>query len=150
MSEFSLRWSFRTDVEAIQELGGFSADAIGASKVTPQNLSSFLNRPHIGVTVAEHRDKVCGYVLYELLTNRIYLRDVRVAQPHRRKGLGTKMVGYLKDKLVGNRKRIEAFVSDQHTDAHLFLRAQGFLGSIVKRKSHRDIEMYQFRFDRPV
>jgi ribosomal-protein-alanine N-acetyltransferase len=97
------------------------------------------NRNSIGV-VAEHREKIVGYAVYELLKDRVNVLNFAVHEDVQRRRVGTQMIQYLKRKLTSStRSRLAFTVRDSNTPAHLFLRASGFRAVNVLRGFYTDM-----------
>jgi ribosomal-protein-alanine N-acetyltransferase len=76
--------------------------------------------------VAEHENRVVGYMLYELWKTRINLLNFAVIPDHRRRGVGTQMISKLLGKLDPKRRnKLLVEVSEYLTRAHLFFAAVG-------------------------
>jgi ribosomal-protein-alanine N-acetyltransferase len=84
-------------------------------------------RNHIGI-VAESDDRVIGYLIYDRnRKDRIGIIKCAVHPRARRSGAGSKLVGYLTDKLSHQRSAtIVVDVSERRVPAQLFFRACGF------------------------
>lgn len=125
-----MRWMIRRDlpeVLAIEE----------ESFAYPWDEATFIQhqrrRNCIGM-VAEHDDRVVGFMVYELDKRRIHLIDFAVASECWRQGVGTTMVDTLKRKLSTQRRtRIVLEVSEYNTRAQLFFRACGLRAEAVLR-----------------
>jgi ribosomal-protein-alanine N-acetyltransferase len=77
--------------------------------------------------VAEHEDRVVGFMVYALFKTRIHVLNFAVAETHRRCGVGSQMVAKLMAKLhPRRRRRIVLEVRESNLPAQLFFRSQGF------------------------
>lgn len=86
--------------------------------------------------VAEHQDRVVGFMVYELQKNRIHVLNFAVAADFRRKGVGRQMVNNLISKLVTRktrRNRVVLEVTETNLAAQLFFREFGFRAISVLR-----------------
>jgi len=84
--------------------------------------------------VAEHEDRVVGFMVYELNKTRIHLLNLAVAEAeeYRRRGIGSQMVAKLIGKLSPDRRtRITLEVSETNLTAQLFFRNLGFRAVVV-------------------
>jgi len=87
------------------------------------------SREHIGM-VAEHGDKVAGFMVYELRKYSIGIKDFVVHPACRRSGVGGQMIAKLIGKLSAHRRvTIDAAVRESELDFLLFLRSCGFLAT---------------------
>lgn len=83
---------------------------------------------------AKHKDRVVGFMVYELYRDRIDLLRIAVHPKWRRYGVGRRLVGELVQKLVKRKKtRICIPVRERNLAAQNALRAMGFRGTGVLR-----------------
>lgn len=77
-------------------------ETYGAAVPTPVYLATFLERPQNIVLVAKSGDEVVGglvaYVLekFERERSEVYIYDLAVAEPHRRRGIARQLIDQLK------------------------------------------------------
>lgn len=96
--------------------------------------------------VADKGSHVLGFMVYELLPQRINVLRFAVHPDHRRQQVGRQLIDKLKYKLSSHRRtRIDFRVREANLPAQLFLRAMGFLAVEVLR----DTEEYLFRYKLP-
>ncbi len=89
--------------------------------------------------VAEHEDRVVGFMIYELHKTRIHLLNFSVAPEYQRRGVGSQMVAELIAKLSTQRRsRIMLEVRETNLAAQLFFRACGFRSVSVLRSFYED------------
>ena len=89
--------------------------------------------------LAEHEDRVVGYMVYELDKRRIRILNLAVAANCRRRRVGTQMVSKLIGKLSARRRtQLIAEVRETNVAAQLFFRDAGFRAVSVLRKHYRD------------
>jgi ribosomal-protein-alanine N-acetyltransferase len=89
--------------------------------------------------VAEHGDRVVGFMIYELHKSKLQLLNFAVAPQLRRAGIGRQMVAKLVSKLSSHRRtRIVLAVRETNLDAQLFFRVQGFRATEVLREHFAD------------
>lgn len=101
--------------------------------------------------VAELNECIVGYAVYELGKESIYCAALVVPVALRRRGIGAALVRKLKSKISGHRRRTLFFdVPDSNLDAHLFLKAQGFIcEDIVRNWDSTDVtDLYRFVWER--
>lgn len=106
--------------------------------------------------VAEHEDRVVGFMIYELYKNRIHVLNFAVDSEYRRRGVGSQMVAKLIAKLSSQRRnRILLEVGETNLDAQLFFHEGGFRAVSVLRAFYQDtsedayVMRYTFRCERP-
>ena len=145
-----IRWMIRRDMtEVLQiESQGFEF---------PWSEEDFIRclrqRNCIGM-VAEHEDRVIGFMIYELHRTRLHLLNFAVSAEHRRRHAGTQMLSKLIGKLSNQRRtRIALEVRETNLSAQLFFRGQGFRAVSVLRDFYddttEDAYLMQYRY-RPV
>ncbi len=101
--------------------------------------------------VAEHDDRVVGFMIYELHKARLHVLNFAVSSRFRRLGVGAQMI----DKLIGKlstqrRNRILLEVRETNLAAQLFFRSSGFRAVSVLREFYEDTPedayLMQFRY----
>lgn len=104
--------------------------------------------------VAEHEDRVVGFMIYELHKARLHILNFAVAARFRRYGVGGQMVNKLIGKLSTQRRnRILLEVRETNLAAQLFFRNSGFRAVSVLREFYEDtpedayLMQYRFRGD---
>ena len=130
-----IRWMIRRDMPDILEIErtGFEF---------PWSEDEFVRclrqRNCIGM-VAEHQERVVGFMIYELHRNRLNVLNFAVHPDFRRRGVGAQMVGKLANKLIHQRRtRILLQVRETNLDAQLFFRSAGFRAISVLRDYYED------------
>jgi ribosomal-protein-alanine N-acetyltransferase len=89
--------------------------------------------------VAEHDDRVVGFMIYELHKTRLHVLNFAVARQYRRLGVGTQMIEKLVGKLSQQRRsRILLEVRETNLKAQLFFRKCGFRAVSVLRDFYED------------
>lgn len=101
--------------------------------------------------VAEHDDRVVGFMIYELNKTRIQVLNFATSVDFQRRGVGTQMVGKLIGKLSAQRRtRIMLEVRETNLPAQLFFREAGFRAISVLRDYYEDTPedayLMQYRF----
>ncbi len=89
--------------------------------------------------VAEHGERVVGFMIYELHKTKLQVLNFCVHPEYRRQGVGNQMVAKLVGKLSTHRRtRIVMSVRESNLQAQLFYRVQGFRASGVLREHYED------------
>lgn len=101
--------------------------------------------------VAEHDDRVVGFMIYELHKTRLHLLNLAVGKEFRRRGAGTQMLGKLTSKLSSQRRtRILLEVRETNLPAQVFFRHLGFRAVSVLRDFYddttEDAYLMQYRY----
>lgn len=130
-----IRWMIRRDMPEVLEIERQSFEFPWSDEDFVRCLRQ---RNCIGM-VAEHDDRVVGYMIYELQKNRIHVLNFAVAADRRRQGVGSQMVAKLVAKLSAQgRTRILLEVRETNLPAQLFFRANGFRAVSVLRNYYED------------
>jgi ribosomal-protein-alanine N-acetyltransferase len=89
--------------------------------------------------VAEHDDRVVGFMIYELHKTRIHVLNFATAKAYRHQGVGSQMLAKLIGKLSAQRRsRIVLEVRETNLPAQLFFRENGFRAVSVLRRFYSD------------
>jgi ribosomal-protein-alanine N-acetyltransferase len=112
-------------------------------------IRSLRQRNCIGM-VAEHEDRIVGFMIYELHKTRIHILNFAVANEFQRQGVGSQMLAKLSAKLSSQRRtRMVLEVRETNLSAQLFFRENGFRAvSVLKNyyaDSPEDAYLMQFR-----
>ncbi len=148
-----IRWMIRRDMVEVLEIENQSFEF-------PWSEDDFIRclrqRNCIGM-VAEHDERVAGFMIYELQRNRLHILNFAVAPEFRRKGVGQQMVEKLIGKLSSQRRnRILLEVRETNLEAQLFFRDIGFRAISVLRDFYDDttedayLMQYRYRSDSSV
>jgi ribosomal-protein-alanine N-acetyltransferase len=130
-----IRWMIRRDMPEVLAIEH-------ASQEFPWCEEEFLRvlrqRNCIGM-VAEHGERVVGFMIYELHKTKLHVLNLAVHADYRRQGVGRQMVAKLAGKLSSHRRtRIVLHVRETNLHAQLFYRVQGFRASEVVRTYYED------------
>jgi ribosomal-protein-alanine N-acetyltransferase len=89
--------------------------------------------------VAEHGERIVGFMIYELHKSRLHILNFAVAAEARRRGIGQQMIQKLIGKLSSERRtRITLEVRETNLDAQLFFKENNFLATSVLRDFYDD------------
>ena len=145
-----IRWMIRRDMSEVLDIERESFEF-------PWSEEDFIRclrqRNCIGM-VAEHDDRVVGYMIYELHKARLHILNFSVARSMQRLNIGAQMVEKLISKLSSQRRsRITLEVRETNLAAQLFFRENGFRAVSVLRDyyedSPEDAYLMQYRY-RPI
>ena len=131
-----IRWMVRRDVPDVLEAEEESFNC-------PWSENDFIcclrHSNCIGM-VAEHNERVVGFMFYELYKKRpFHILNFVVCRDVRRLGIGQQMVDNLVCKLSNQRRtRITVDVRETNLPAQLFFRNSGFRAASVLHKSYAD------------
>ena len=130
-----IRWMIRRDMPEVLaiESGAFEF---------PWSEDDFIRclrqRNCIGM-VAEHNERVVGFMIYELHKNRLHILNFAVHEQTRRRGIGTQMVRKLVSKLSPQRRnRVMLEIRETNLSAQLFFRDLGFRAISLLRDFYED------------
>ena len=130
-----IRWMIRRDMPEVLEIeeGSFEFPWLEEDFI-----HCLRQRNCIGM-VAEHEDRVVGFMIYELHKTRIHVLNFAVAPGYRRRGVGSQMIAKLVGKLSSQRRsRIVLEVRETNLPAQLFFRESGFRAISVMRAYYED------------
>src|SRR5436309_372236 len=142
-----IRWMIRRDMPEVLQTEEQSFEYAWTEE---DFLRCLRQRNCIGM-VAEHGEKVVGFMIYELHKNKLHILNFAVSPACRRSGIGAQMVAKLISKLSSHRRtRITLEVRETNLAAQLFFRSQGFRATRVLRSyyedSGEDAFLMQYRF----
>ncbi len=145
-----IRWMIRRDMT---EVLGVEAEGFEFPWSEEDFVRCLRQRNCIGL-VAEHADRVIGFMIYELHKTRLHLLNFAVAREFHRRGVGKQMVLKLITKLSSQRRtRILLEVRETNLAAQLFFGDCGFRAVSVLRDFYDDTSedayLLQYRY-RPV
>lgn len=137
-----IRWMIRRDMPEVLEI---EKQGFEFAWTEEDFLRCIRTRNCIGM-VAEHGDKVVGFLVYELFKSKLHVVNFAVHRQWRRLGVGAQMVAKLVSKLSSHRRvRITLDVRETNLSAQLFFRKQGFRASRVLRGHYDDSGEDAFR-----
>ena len=130
-----IRWMIRRDMPEVLAIEHASFDFPWGEE---EFLRVLRQRNCIGM-VAEHGERVVGFMIYELHKSKLQVLNFAVAPEYRRLGVGHQMVAKLVGKLSSHRRtRIALYVRETNLQAQLFYRVQGFRAMEVSREHYPD------------
>lgn len=123
-----IRWMVSRDMSEVMSIEDSSCEFPWSEQYFIRCLRQ---RNCIGM-VAEHDERVVGFMIYELHTSRLHILNCAVHADFRRRGVGTQMVEKLIGKLSHDRRtRIMLEVRETNLDAQIFFRNCGFRANKV-------------------
>ncbi len=130
-----IRWMIRRDMPEV-------LDIERASFEFPWFEEDFIRclrqRNCIGM-VAEHAERVVGFMIYELHKTRLHILNFAVGSNLRRRGIGRQMIEKLVGKLSSQRRtEITLEVRETNLSAQIFFRESGFRATNVLRDFYDD------------
>jgi ribosomal-protein-alanine N-acetyltransferase len=132
-----MRWMIRRDMA---EVLAIEAESFEFPWLEEDFIRCVRQRNCIGM-VAEHDERVVGFMVYELTETCIQVLNFAVAVEYRRRGVGSQMVGKLIGKLSNQRRtRIAVEVRETNLPGQLFFRASGFRAVSVLRDYYEDTD----------
>ncbi len=122
-ADFHIRWIIRRDMPEILGIEAANFEFPWTEKDFHRVLC---NRNCVG-RVVEHKERIVGFVIYELHKNRLHISSIAVHAAMQRKGVATALIREMHGKLAPHRrKQITLEVRETNLDAQLFFRAMGF------------------------
>ena len=135
--QIHLRWMIRRDMP---EVLAIEAESFEFPWREEDFFKCLRQRNCIG-RVAEHDDRVVGFMIYELNKTHIRVLSFAVSRAERRRGIGTQMMAELVGKLSSQRRsRITLEVRETNLPAQLFFRANGFRAVSVLHRFFDDAD----------
>ena len=146
-----IRWMIRRDMPEVLAIEHASFEFPWCEE---EFLRVLRQRNCIGM-VAEHGEKVVGFMIYELHKAKLQVLNFAVAPEFRRQGVGHQMVAKLAGKLSSHRRtRIVLTVRESNLAAQLFYRVEGFRATEILREQYEDTGedayLMQYLFDESV
>ena len=130
-----IRWMIRRDMPEVLQA---EQQSFEYAWTEDDFLRCLRQRNCIGM-VAEHQDRIVGFMIYELHKNRLHVLNFAVAPMLRRGGIGAQMVSKLIGKLSSHRRsKITLAVRERNLDAQKFFRKQDFKATRVLRNYYED------------
>ncbi len=130
-----IRWMIRRDMPEVLAIEHGSQEFPWCEE---EFLRVLRQRNCIGM-VAEHGERVVGFMIYELHKSKLRVLNFAVHPEFRRQGVGRQMVAKLVSKLSSHRRtRIVLMVRESYLQAQLFYRVMGFRASEVIREYFED------------
>ena len=147
-----IRWMIRRDMPEVLDI---ESQSFEFPWLDEDFIRCLRQRNCIGM-VAEHEDRVVGFMIYELHKTRIHVLNFAVSPDYRRRGVGCQMVAKLNAKLSSQRRsRIALEVRETNLAAQLFFRENGFRAVSVLRSFYQDtpedayLMQYRYRTEKP-
>ena len=146
-----IRWMIRRDMAEVLEI---ERGAFEFPWFEEEFIRCLRQRNCIGM-VAEHAERVVGFMIYELHKAKLHILNFAVHPCFRRAGVGAQMVSKLVSKLSSHRRtRITLEVRETNLCAQLFFKSQGFKAVKVLRTfyedSGEDAFLMEYRFGHDV
>ncbi|HLA86280.1 MAG TPA: ribosomal protein S18-alanine N-acetyltransferase [Thermoguttaceae bacterium] len=145
-----IRWMIRRDMLEVLDI---EAESFEFPWLEEDFIRCLRQRNCIGM-VAEHENRIVGFMVYELNKSRLHLLNFAVSRGYRRYGVGTQMMSKLVGKLSPQRRtRILLEVRETNLAAQLFFQANGFRAVSVLRDYYEDtpedayLMQYRYRAD---
>jgi len=130
-----IRWMIRRDMPEVLSIESGCFDHPWTEE---DFLQALRQRNCIGM-VAEHEERVIGFMIYELHRTRLHPLNFGVHSGYRRLGVGKQMINKLLTKLSHHRRtRVTLAVREGNLTAQLFFKKQSFVATKVLRKFYSD------------
>lgn len=130
-----IRWMIRRDMPEVLDV---ERESFEFSWFEEDFIRCLRQRNCIGM-VAEHGERVVGFMIYELHKTRLHILNFAVAESVRRRGVGQQMANKLISKLSSQRRtRISLEVRETNLQAQMFFKELGFRATSVLRSFYED------------
>jgi [ribosomal protein S18]-alanine N-acetyltransferase len=142
-----VRWMIRRDMTDVLEIENGSFEFAWSED---DFIRCLRQRNCIGM-VAEHNNRVVGFMVYELKKSKLHILNFAVSGQFQRLGVGSQMVAKLIGKLsTGRRNRVALEIRETNLPAQLFFRENGFLATQLLKEfyedSPEDAYLMQYRY----
>ncbi len=140
-----IRWMIRRDMPEVLEI---ERESFEFPWFEEDFIRCLRQRNCIGM-VAEHGERVVGFMIYELHKSRLHILNFAVADSARHRGIGQQMAQKLIGKLSSQRRtKITLEVRETNLPAQLFFKSAGFKATSVLRSYYDDSpeDAYQMEF----
>jgi len=130
-----IRWMIRRDMPEVLQIEDRSFEFPWSDEDFVRCLRQ---RNCIGM-VAEHDERIVGFMIYELHRNKLHILNFAVHDDLRRRSVGSQMIRKLVSKLSHQRRnRIVLEVRETNLSAQLFFRNHGFRAVSLLRQFYED------------
>jgi len=130
-----IRWMIRRDMAMVVGIENNSFEFPWSEE---EFVKSLRRRNCIGM-VAEHDERIVGYMIYELHKSRLHVLNFAVDPSFRRRGVGAQMIQKLTSKLSAQRRyRILLEVRETNLAAQVFFRDMDFRAISLLRDFYED------------
>lgn len=130
-----IRWMIRRDMPEVLDIEQQSFEFAWTEE---DFLCCLRQRNCIGM-VAEHQERIVGFMIYELLKSQLHVLNFAVAPWARRMGIGGQMIDKLVHKLAQQRRtEIRLEVREGNLPAQLFFKSHEFAATNVLRGHYED------------
>jgi ribosomal-protein-alanine N-acetyltransferase len=137
LCDVQIRWMIRRDMPEVLEIEHKSFEYAWSEE---DFLNCLRQRNCIGM-VAEHSERIVGYMVYELLKDQLHILNFATAPWARRQGVGTRLMDKLVGKLAMQRRQEITFeVRETNLPAQLFFKSRGCHAVEVLRGHYADTD----------
>ncbi len=142
--DIHIRWMIRRDMPEVLKIEAGSFEF----PWTEEDFIRCLRQRNCIGMVAEHDERVVGFMIYELHKTRLHIVNFAVHPTFRRRGVGTQMANKLIGKLSHQRRpRISLEVSENNLDGQLFWRRMGFRAVSTLKDFYDESDQDAYRFE---
>ena len=130
-----IRWMIRRDMPEVLDI---ERESFEFPWYEEDFIRCLRQRNCIGM-VAEHGERVVGFMIYELHKTRLHILNFAVAENVRHRSIGRQMAQKLISKLSSQRRtKISLEVRETNLPAQLFFKSAGFRATSVLRSYYED------------
>lgn len=134
--------------EHLDEIVKLDKECYVEKALAERHIASMLNNINSnGFVFYDGKNEVIAYLIYFYNSQEFTMTLARmgVKKVYRRKGLATRLLNKLKDKIHATKPIIITNVSDSNLVGHLFLQSQGFVAKRILEEKKDDV-YYEFIF----
>lgn len=140
MNRTHVRWYIRRDLDDYIKIEKESYPYPWSEKDFIRCLMS----SKISAFTAEYREKVIGFLIFEMRKKYLNIINLAVHPDFQRQGVATELMKNLKTRLMNERNKLKAEVADYNLDAHLFFKSQEFKAVKIIPKFYDGVDAYKF------
>ena len=137
-----IRWMLRRDLPEVLEIEKGSFEFPWSD----EDFYRCLRQRNCVGMVAEHGERVIGFMIYELHKTRLHVMNFAVHPEYRRRRIGAQMSDKIKGKL-GVLAKSTLDVRESNVDAQLFWQSMGYMATEVYRGFRDDSPEDAYRFE---
>ena len=144
-SHIDIRWLIRRDMDEVLRI---EAESFGVNRWSEEEfLACLRQRNCIGVVIVRDYSEVLGFMIYELHKQKLTILNMALQPVSRRQGFGRLAIDRMEVKLSQQRRTsVQAHVTEDNLDAHLFFSACGFRCEKTERGDNgRDRLVFAYR-----
>ena len=132
-----VRWLVRRDFSQVQAIEKMCFEF----PWTSEEFLQCLHQPNCLGMVAQHEERVVGFVVYEMPKNRILITNIAVDPEFQRHGIARQMIQKIVSKMIyQQRHKVAIAIRETNLPALLCFRALGFRAATVLKNFYEEMD----------